>query len=222
MNYLLVFLNLFFLPFLAFSQTDFDSSSVSGKIKEHLLRKKYEIPVELKKKNSKECIEKRIDLLATDFDFSKTESPEYLQERTQDVMIVKFEDIKIAGMDIYIQNKTTRYSLTNLELHADSRGNIIKDLPFQEIKLALQLTKFNNLIDLQQADRLFKKHAQSGKEYAYVNLLIDLTSQSLKWQFHGKPNWQTKKQESLDIDAKTGKILSQSLKTINTAASLNK
>lgn len=203
-----------------FSQASFDSAAVSGKIKDHILSKKSEIPTELRRNKAKETIEKRIDFQSPDFDFSKTENAEYLQQRTQDVMIIKFEDIKQTGQDIYVQNGTTRYSLTNLEMHADARGKIIKDLPYQEIQSALHLIKSNNLISFPQAESIYKKNARAGKEYSYANLLVDLTSQTIKWQFHGKPNWQTKKQESIDIDAKSGKILSQDLKTTNTSGSL--
>lgn len=221
MKPLLTLVGIIFSFFTAFSQATFDSSTVASKVKDYLSSKSSIIPSGLKQKNASPNIERRLNLSAAGFDYSKAENPEYILQKSQKVMVVKFEDIKHFGCDIYIQNGSTKYPLTNMELHADASGKVVKDLPYQEMQSALKLIESNNLVSFSQAEGIYKKNAQSGKDFSYANLLIDLPTQTVKWQFRGKPNMQNRTQESMEINAENGKIISDDMKPVNVTAQTN-
>jgi hypothetical protein len=221
MKPLLTFVSIIFSFFTAFSQPTFDSNTVASKVMDYLSSRSSIIPPGLKQKNVSPKIEQRLNLSTEGFDFSKAENPEYILQKSQKVMVVKFEDIKHFGRDIYIQNESTKYPLTNMEIHADASGKIVKDLPYQEMQSALKLIQSNNLVSFSQAEDIYKKNAQSGKDFSYANLLIDLPTQTVKWQFRGKPNWQNKTQEFMEINAESGKIISDDMKPVNVTTQTN-
>jgi hypothetical protein len=133
-------------------------------------------------------------------------------------MVLKFADIKQAGNDIYVQTAKARYPLSNMEVHADASGKMVKDLPYDEINTAVQLLQSSVLISPKQVVEIFNANHKSVGGYTYMNLLIDLTNNTVKWQVRGTPDGQKQQQELLEIDAVSGKVLLQQTKAMNVAS----
>lgn len=199
------------------SQAKFDSSLVIKKMNAVLQEKQKKMPAVLKRKD-KVTIENRLDFSAAGFDFKKAGDAEYLQSKTKKVMVLKFADIKQAGNDIYIQTANARYPLSNMEVHADASGKMVKDLPYDEINAAVLLLQSSALITPKQVVAIFNANHKSVGGYTYMNVLIDLTSNIIKWQVRGAPDLQKQEQEVLEIDAISGQVLVQQIKKMNVAS----
>ena len=214
-----LFGSLLFLCFSAGAQVSFDSLYVLSKIKAHMSQLKQELPVVNLLKEVAGKVEDRVDFSAPSFDFKRTEDRAYMKEKAKKVYVRSFADIRHSGCDVYIQNGTSKYPLSNLELHADASGKIVRDLPFQEIQQAMKLIEAGGLLSLQQVQSIYKNSGKSGQTAGYVCLLIDLPTSALIWQVRGVPNWQTRQQELMELDAKTGRMLRQEMKPISVTSS---
>lgn len=199
------------------SQAKFDSSLVIKKMNAVLQEKQQKMPAVLKRKDMV-TIENRVDFNAAGFDFKKAGDAAYLQSKTKKVMVLKFADIKQAGHDIYIQTANARYPLSNMEVHADASGKMLKDLPYDEINAAVLLLQSSALITPKQVVAIFNANHKSVGGYTYMNVLIDLTSNTIKWQVRGAPDLQKQEQEVLEIDAISGQVLVQQIKKMNVAS----
>lgn len=199
------------------SQAKFDSSLVIKKMNAVLQEKQQKMPAVLKRKDMV-TIENRVDFNAAGFDFKKAGDAAYLQSKTKKVMVLKFADIKQAGNDIYIQTANARYPLSNMEVHADASGKMLKDLPYDEINAAVLLLQSSALITPKQVVAIFNANHKSVGGYTYMNVLIDLTSNTIKWQVRGAPDLQKQEQEVLEIDAISGQVLVQQIKKMNVAS----
>lgn len=196
------------------AQTVFDSVSVAGKVKTYVQSVKQDVPVLEAFRPVVGKVENRVDLSSGSFDFSRAEDASYLKERTKKVLVTRYADIRHTGADVYVQTTSTKFPLTNLEIHADAAGKIVKGLPFQEIQQALELLQKNKLLSLEQVKVIYSQRATAAS-ISYANLLIDLPTSTVKWQVRSVPNWQTKRQDLLEIDAASGQVLLQQQQTMN-------
>ncbi len=219
MKQLIVFLILSVLFTTGFGQAKFDSATVAKKVQAHLQTMQKVMPSALKVKQGAGSVESRVDFYAKDFDFKKANDAAYLQSKSRKVLVVKFADIKQSGCDIYVQTGVTRFPLSNLEIHADAGGKLLQELPYGDIQAAMNLLQNAPVITLRQAEEIFKAHAKSAGKYAYANLLIDLPLKIVKWQLRGVPNYNTQQQELIEIDAVSGALLFQQMKSMNVATS---
>lgn len=201
-----------------FSQQLIDSSFVSGKVKSYIQQIQEQMPALSMLKVDAQNIDNRTDFSPDTFDFTKANDPKYIQSRTKKVFVTRYRDIKYAGFDIYVQTSSTKFPLTNMEIHADASGKLSKAIPFEEIQHALTLLEKVNLLSFEEVRSRFLKEFPAATSYSYASLLIDLPSSSIKWQVRGLPNWQTQKQDLFVLDAVSGTILQRQQQSMNIAS----
>ena len=205
----------------AMSQQVFDSMAVSLKMKEHVTEFSKTIFTGAEMSRVFERVEDRVDFFASSFDFSKVNDTAYLQRRSRKVLVSHLPDVKYSGFDVYIQNSITKYPLTNLEIHADATGKIVKDLPLGEIRQALQWVSSGKLLQSDQVKSICRKAGTPPARFSHMRLIIDVNRTLAIWQLTGEPDLKTNQQEILEMDAISGRIISHRKMTMNLTGAVN-
>lgn len=197
------------------SQQVFDSTVVSLKMKEHVVEFSKSLSTGVDLSRVFERVEDKVDYSASSFDFSRVNDTVYLLSRSRRVLVSHFPDIKYSGCEIYLKNGYTRYPLSHLEIHADASGKIVKDLPLSEIRQAVDMISAKKFLLTDQVQAICRKSGMPMAKISHARLVIDLISASAVWQLTGEPDVKTNQQDILEMDALSGRIISQQKMPMN-------
>lgn len=205
----------------AMTQPSFDSMAVSSKVRAQLAALSQSLPIMSTMKETSRRIEQRVDYTSSSFDFKRSDDPVYLSQHSRKVLVSRFPDMKHSGCHVYVQNGTTMYPLSNLELHADESGKIVRNLPFQEIQQARVLLDSRDILSLDQAKAVLRKEGKADFRFSHARLILDLSTSTAVWQLLGDPDWKANRQESMEVDAFSGRFIRQQSNAINLSSASN-
>lgn len=202
------------------AQSVFDSVAATAKVTAHIGKVRKSAPALSSLNVVHRSIEYRVDYADPSFDFSRVKDSTFLTRMSRQVLVTRFADIKHKGSDVYVKVKDTRFPLNNLEILVDQQGNIVRDIPAQEIQRAMQLIDSSSLISIDKAKSICRKSADGGFDVAHARLLVDISASDIRWQLWGAPNTRSNQQAFFEVDAHSGRIIQQKVNQMTLSGSV--